>query len=167
MKDFLLRLRGELAGAGNYPPRLMVATDGPYVAHQRLGLNWATARAAAENLHPWMATGYHGQTAMGHLVDGVALGAWEPALTSVPRAEEAGFAWWASVEGIMATARPLRPGERGLLVMVVPARDNGWAGAVRAGAYLADGVVIAGVGELLRDAEAFELLALALGEPGG
>jgi hypothetical protein len=163
MKNFLLSARTAVATAApESPPGLVGLADGPYQVHQRQGWNWAVPEAEIEQGHPWLPGGY-ARTSSGHLVQAVALGFWEPGLLDEKEAEAAGYAWWASVEGIMLTARAALPDDSSMWGAVEVSADGDWATAVERIRQRGGGVILLAASDFLDRPDAFQELRLVLG----
>ncbi len=157
-KDFLGALRRtaeEHHGPDGVPP-ITLLVDAPYPMHLRQGVNWASpARPVTEDFG-WLPRGYE-TTGTGHLLDGVILGLWEPGLLTREQAEDAGFAWWASLEGSAALAERYRRGESAVW-SAVPVGPGGWARTAGAALEETEGLLLIGAGDLLENPEYWEEL---------
>ena len=163
MKDFLLSARTAIAmAAPESPPGLAGLADGPYQVHQRQGWNWAVPEAEIEQDHPWLPAEYS-RTSSGHLVRAVALGFWEPGLLDQKKAESAGYAWWASVEGTMLTAKAALPDDSSMWGAVEISEDANWPAAIERIRRRGGGVIVLAASDLLDRPEGFQELRLALG----
>jgi hypothetical protein len=159
LHKFLLRIRERMALSPN-SPMLAVLADSPYPAHQRQGLNWASAGSPALAENPWLPADYE-MTAAGHLLDVLVLGFWQPGLLTSEQTEREGYAWWSSVEGATAAARRYRaPGsEQWAAVPVSP--ETPWATTARLAGELNDGLMLFSASNFLGDPEAWQLLSLS------
>lgn len=105
LRDFLLKLRGDLENSPiPPPPYLSVLVDAPYAVYQRQGLNWCKSGSPVETDMPWLPEGTD-TSGCTHLIDSLALGFWEQDISSPEYAQLAGYAWWASLSGAITSAR--------------------------------------------------------------
>ncbi len=158
LRTWLMRVREAtlLAHPSGAPPGLVLLVDAPYTFHQREGFNWALPQADLAADFPWLPRDY-GITASGHLVDAVALGFWEPRFTTAAEAEEAGYAWWASVEGSLAAARRVRPS--GSIWAAVDLGAEGWDRAMERSLEDVGGVLLVNASSLVGDQDGWVRLA--------
>lgn len=139
LRDFLAEARRRTTVSKGSSPRLVVVVDAPWQAHLRAGLNWAGVAGTSGDA-AWLPEGYRA-TAAGELPHAVALAFWEADLVGPGEAAEAGYAWWASVEGSGATARRALPESTELWSFIPARRGSRWQALLAAGQYV-EGTIV-------------------------
>lgn len=162
LRSFVADVDLSFVGSEHGSPRIAALVDAPYVAHQREGLNWAGPGPAPARDYDWLSPEYP-STAAGALLDAVVLGYWLPGIITAEDAENAGFAWWASMEGSTAGARQyLKDTSTEVWGAVSVESGTGWAQNVARGLETLDGIVIISASKLIEEPTTLQTLAAAL-----
>jgi hypothetical protein len=160
--DFMLQARAQVDAGASGTRRLLALVDAPYAAHQRQGLNWAIPASPALADNRWLPERYE-RTGAGHLLDGIALGFWQPDLVTAGEAEKAGFYWWSSMEGAVAAARRYRRTGSPIYAALTVDAAEAPQRAIKQAALTLDGMILIGAEKVLGDSRIGEAVLEAAG----